>query len=855
MTCVTKKCLHIICGIVIILGYVAIVPAQEKEQSKKTVTVVPEPTLKKSGLHRFFFGDGYRKLWSTSIEAEYLDLRNFAGGLTPTGTGKGMQSLGLRFIGADGRPYTFRPLKKSLLELLPEFMHDTFFEDIVEDQLKSAFPTAPPVVPVLLDAAGVLHNTPKIIVIPDDPLLGEYRELFAGQVGTIEQWPNEGKGGSPGFEGATEVHSTDELIEALKSDPKERVDAQNFLAARFVDLVIGDWDRHRGQWRWANVGEGSPPAFVPIPEDRDQAFAKYDGAIMGIVRSMVPQLTNFGPKFNSILGMTWNGRTVDRQLLVGLSKSDWEAIARSVQSKLEDSVFEEALMQLPSPHYDLVAEEIVATLKVRRDKLLEIADKYYRLLAGEVELMATHTNDVVEAVRLESGALEVSIFASEGGEKLSSPYYHRIFDPNDTKDVRISIHGGNDQVNIMGAGPNKIKLRIICDSGQDKLTDTSAKKGTKVYDSRREGGVVVQGAKVDRRPYTPPKPVGFQLPPRDWGKQNLWSGAFNVNGDIGLLFGLGFNHQRFGFRRNPYASSWTASLAYSTKLQHVRFKTGYSWTRENSKFSWGADFMLSGIETLNYYGLGNETSDLEDDDLAVVNRRAIHLEPVLNIALTPKLGLRFGAILELSQTSDNPDTILGIENPYGTDEFWQAGFTAQLLHNALDNTFWPSQGWYFRTRGDYYPEWLGIEEGPFGSFEGLLAGVLRLPGGFVVASRVAGRKVWGNFPYFHGAYIGGNDSLRGYDKQRFAGDASLYANLELRYAISRFRIHIPGEWGVFGFVDTGRVFLSGEASKKWHTGYGGGIWIAPFIRQFTMSLAVAGSDEGMSIYFGFGFGY
>jgi hypothetical protein len=217
--------------------------------------------------------------------------------------------------------------------------------------------------------------------------------------------------------------------------------------------------------------------------------------------------------------MTWNGRTVDRQLLVGLNKSDWVAVARSVQTKLKDPVFEEALKQLPPSHYDLVAEEVIATLKVRRDKLLEIADKYYRHLAGEVDIMATHTNDVVEAVRLEKGMLEISIFATEDGEKLSPPYYHRIFDPKDTKDIRISLHGGSDRVNITGAGPNKIKLRIISDSGQDELTDTSAKKGTKVYDSRKEGGVVVQGAKVDRRPYTPPKPVGFQLPPRDWGKQ------------------------------------------------------------------------------------------------------------------------------------------------------------------------------------------------------------------------------------------------------------------------------------------------------------------------------------------------
>jgi hypothetical protein len=845
-------------GFAITLGLFFLAPAHGEEQSKKTVTVVPDSRLAASGIYRFFLGNGYRELWTTSIEAEYLDLRTYAGGLTPTGTGKGMQSLGLRFIGADGKPYTFRPLKKSLLDLLPADLKDTVVEDVTDDQVKSAMPTAPPVIPVLLDAVNVLHNTPKIIVIPDDPILGEYREYFAGQVGTIEEWPNEGSGGTPGFAGATEVHSTDELIEVLKSDPAQQIDARSFLTARLVDLVIGDWDRHRGQWRWANVGEGSPPAWMPIPEDRDQAFAKYDGVLFSVARLMVPQLTNFGPKYNSILGITWNGRTVDRQLLVGLSKSDWAMVVQSVQSRLDDSVIDEALSRLPESHYDLVAVDTAANLKIRRDKLPQIAEKYYRHLAGEVDISATEKSDTVEVFRLDGGQLDVSIYATKEGKKLSTPYFHRIFDPNDTKDVRIFLHGGNDQVDISGEGGKKIKLRIISGAGEDKVTDRSRKRGTKVYDARKESGVVAQGVKVNQKPYVPPKPAEFQLPPRDWGKTNLWTGVLDLNGDIGLLLGMGINHQRNGFRRNPYASNWSASFAYSLGLQHFRFKGGYAQTKENSSLAWGADLLVSGIESLHYFGLGNETPALEDENFADVNRRAIHLEPFISFPLVPNLDLRIAALLEQSQTVENPDSVIGIEDPYGTGDFWQLGMGARLIYNTLDNPVWPSRGLYFRASGDYFPEVMDIEEGYFGSFEGLLGGALLLKRGFVIAGKVGGRKVWGNYPYYHAAYIGGTKTLRGYAQNRFAGDSSVYANIELRLPISKIKgrgLILPGEWGFFGFVDTGRVFLQGEESDKWHTGYGGGIWISPPFRQFTISLAVAGSDEGTRIYFGFGFGY
>ena len=60
-----------------------------------------------------------------------------------------------------------------------------------------------------------------------------------------------------------------------------------------------------------------PRRWVPIPQDRDQAFAKYDGVLLYVARQTAPQLTNFGTKYPYIPGATWNGRDLDRRLLVG----------------------------------------------------------------------------------------------------------------------------------------------------------------------------------------------------------------------------------------------------------------------------------------------------------------------------------------------------------------------------------------------------------------------------------------------------------------------------------------------------------------------------------------------------------
>jgi hypothetical protein len=58
----------------------------------------------------------------------------------------------------------------------------------------------------------------------------------------------------------------------------------------------------------------------------------------------------------------------------------------------------------------------------------------------------------------------------------------------------------------------------------------------------------------------------------------------------------------------------------------------------------------------------------------------------------------------------------------------------------------------------------------------------------------------------------------------------------------------------------GRVFVAGETSSTWHTGYGGGLWLglfalAPYF-QFAGSLkaALVHSEQGTSFYIFSGLG-
>ena len=87
---------------------------------------------------------------------------------------------------------------------------------------------------------------------------------------------------NPGFRGITEILNQSELYRRLDAGAGDHIDARAFLRARLVDLMIGDWDRHERQWRWAKF-PGSD-LWEPIPEDRDQAFSRYQGVAL-VIRS------------------------------------------------------------------------------------------------------------------------------------------------------------------------------------------------------------------------------------------------------------------------------------------------------------------------------------------------------------------------------------------------------------------------------------------------------------------------------------------------------------------------------------------------------------------------------------------
>jgi hypothetical protein len=124
----------------------------------------------------------------------------------------------------------------------------------------------------------------------------------------------------------------------------------------------------------------------------------------------------------------------------------------------------------------------------------------------------------------------------------------------------------------------------------------------------------------------------------------------------------------------------------------------------------------------------------------------------------------------------------------------------------------------------------------------------------VYAVRLGTATNIGKFELAQAQYLSGPDNLRGYRRNRFAGRTILFQNTEFRYRLLDFTTYLfPGAIGVLAFNDLGRVWQDNEVSKRWHHGYGGGVWISP-IRRLVISASVGNSREEKWLpYINFGF--
>ena len=432
----------------------------------------------KSRVHAFFFGKHYRDVWAAPVPAGVFDAQKIAGGLKVTKLGGGQQTTSLTLENPDGREFALRTIDKNPEGVIPEWLRLPFLTNIVLDQTSAINPYAPFVLPPMAGAAGIFHTTPRLYYVPDDDeSLGEHAPEFQGKAVLFEE-KFEGKEGlNPMFGEAEDFASTKKMLRKRFDQGDHLPDQHAFARARLFDVLIGDWDRHEGQWEWAEYKEKDKTVYRPVPKDRDQVFFKFDdGVVPWIVsrRFLIRKFRTFKEEVKDLEGLIFNAQFIDHRVLNELTAEDWQKAATEMKTALTDEVIENAIRLFPDTVYQLVGAETIAKLKSRRDQLPGIAHEFYRILAQEVSIVGSDQEDKFEVTRLSDTETAVTVYLyDEDNPSASLQTYSRVFLNKDTKHLTLYGLERDDIFELEGKANKGIKITIFGGPGEDEIIDKS----------------------------------------------------------------------------------------------------------------------------------------------------------------------------------------------------------------------------------------------------------------------------------------------------------------------------------------------------------------------------------------------
>jgi outer membrane translocation and assembly module TamA len=207
-----------------------------------------------------------------------------------------------------------------------------------------------------------------------------------------------------------------------------------------------------------------------------------------------------------------------------------------------------------------------------------------------------------------------------------------------------------------------------------------------------------------------------------------------------------------------------------------------------------------------------------------------------------------GPVAKYTMSDLPPGTPFQRENRFDQD-VGQVGALGVAEWDLRDNPVFPERGARLQLGASAYPAVWSVPE-PFGEVHGVASAYLTPSWGWhpTLAVRAGGKKLWGDFPVHEAAFLGGSRTVRGYPYQRFAGDALVFGNAEVRAPLGTVNLLLArGQLGALALADAGRVYVDGESSDQWHTALGTGLWFRFTVRDAVLGASVTyarGEDEG-----------
>ncbi len=348
--------------------------------------------------------------------------------------------------------------------------------------------------------------------------------------------------------------------------------------------------------------------------------------------------------------------------------------------------------------------------------------------------------------------------------------------------------------------------------GADTLDDSRGGHSS-FYDHEGENRIVKgKGTEESNQPYeTPRDRQGNAL--RDWGSQVLKIPWVSAGGDLGVFLGAASASSTTASANIPTPAARTCALVMRPVSPACARNTTPNALHELAE----ADGHRAALHGRRFPALlrlrQRDHASSGDDEFYRVYQRQSQFRMGWRLGFD-HVDLTLGPVVKMSHTpTDDPNRFISSRSALWHRNV-RTGRARRPLRRGQPRTR-VGERRPLQAEGTYYPQVWYVRSG-FGEVHGQAGVVLGTSSGPrpTLALRAGGKRVFGDYPFHEAAFIGGSDSVRSLRPQRYAGDAAVYGNAELRLRLFRASFLVPADVGILGLADAGRVFVLPDPSTN-----------------------------------------
>ncbi len=811
-------------------------------------SIYPQTASKRTIVYNYLMGKHYRDLYFTPVTVKTTKVYDLYGGLKFVDQLPQLHAL--FFEDHNSHLYMIKPLSGAAAFIESDFFKNiynrqefegTYMNRVIGDAYTITHPYAFLVANKLAKKVNVCSFDSEIFYIPKHTTtdtIADGSEIGDRLISVFNL---------QSFNAHAKKIQTEELLEKIKESKSFHVDQKEYIRERLFGLLVGDWNQTKESWQWNEIPQGDSLVYMPVVSDRSHAFTRVDGLLFKPMLSVLglKGITNYDSNIKNLKKANGIAIPLDAALVANSGREIWYQEAKYIKSVLTDEVIDGAFKVLPHEIYVLPSTNFLKeTLKVRRDALEQITQKYYDILQQTPVITGTNSDDLFVIEQKDKRLTDVKIYDRESNKLLFNKEYDHI-----TNEIWLYGLDGKDAFRVSGSEKG-IPIVLVGGKGENKYSIEGG-KNTDIYEykSHNPENDTLGNAKIIRTNLE--KVIEY-----DYKKSKYETFGFTPWGvydsDLGFYLGVYFSKTMYGFKRSPYSYQHRFGYSYLDGLMYQGF---FPTLNEKKGFNIEAIFGIAN-DFENFFGYGNQTLGFKDkpNDYNRVGVAKYSVEPSFfwKFNIKDKDKVTASSMLELYDIEKSTDRY--INEVYREDNsVFDAKFFLNLkiayeMHKALSAKI-PSfdvsvtPGWTINLQD-------ADRNVPY--LKSKLAFELVFTDRITMATEVQGTALFTDkYEFYQAAAV----KLRGFRDDRFIGKQSLYQQTDFRYDLGHLKNPFtPIQYGVFAGVDYGRVWYPYEHSEKWHSSYGLGFWLTMF-KKYTGKFSYFDSNDGGRFYIGFGMGF